>query len=299
MTKIPKIENTSKNLYKMKNKYYTLLTFLFISMYSYSQQYSNYYLNADVNVNHNVNGVIYENKTITTIDYGALALANAQKEKNRIEESKINDEKEKKIALEIAENPIKSYDYGYTNTFNVEKKDAKNFGFKSFSMSYVIPNKILFTQAGAGRFENVSEDGIVTEILISPPFYNKEKKDVDFEREFNNDSIKIGAENVRIDENGKKVSIFIQKKDLNRATVYGIRGFKRTLIWEDKFENAITDTYNSYNSNVGNGYTIFVKVRFHGDKDNITFEQLEGRRYYLTRLIEKIISTATIFNEKY
>jgi hypothetical protein len=255
--------------------------------------------NINANVNHNVSGVIYENKTITTIDYGALALANAQTEKNKIEESKINDEKEKKIALEIAENPIKSYDYGYKNTFSVQKKDAKNFGFKSFSMSYVIPNKILFTQAGAGRFENVSEEGIVTEILISPPLYNKEKIDLDFEREVENDSIKIGQENDRIDDNGKKVSIFVHKKDLNRATIYGIKGFKRTLIWEDKFENGITDSYNSYNINVGNGYTIFVKVRFHGDKDIITFEQLEGRRYYFTRLIEKIISTAIVFNEKY
>ena len=67
-------------------------------------------------------------------------------------------------------------------------------------------------------------------------------------------------------------------------------GFKSTLIWEDKYEYGITDNYFSFNDTKGNGYTNLVKVRFYADKDNITFEQLEGRRYYFARLIEKIIS---------
>lgn len=289
----------------MRKKIFTTLLILSISTFAHSQQYSNYYIRANVNsninanINHNVNGVIYENKTITTIDYGALALANAQKEKNKIEESKINDEKDKKIALEIAENPIKAYDYGYNNTFNVEKKDAKNFGFKSFSMSYIIPNKLLFTQAGSGRIENVSTEGIVTEIIISAPYYNKEKKEIDLENELTNDSIPIGKEIDLPDSNDKMRLVFCHKKDLNRATVYGIKGYKKTFVWEDKFEYGITDNYVSYNSEVGNGYTISVKVRTYCDKDNVTFEQLEGRRYYFTRLIEKIISTATVYNTKY
>ena len=68
----------------MKNKLYTILLILIIPILGYSQEYSNYYLNANVNSNinakvtHNVSGVVYENKTITTIDYGALELANAQ-----------------------------------------------------------------------------------------------------------------------------------------------------------------------------------------------------------------------------
>jgi hypothetical protein len=281
------------------------LNLLFITAIGYSQQYSTYYLNANVNsninanINHNVNGVVYERKTITTIDYGALALANAQKEKNKIEISKINDEKLKQIAVEIAENPIKSYDYGYENTFNVEKKDAKKFGFKSFTMSYIIPNEILFTQAGSGRFENVSEEGIVTEILINAPFYNSEKKEIDLEKLMAMDSLIVGKEVEVLGNNNKKNKIFVHKKDLNRATVYGIKGYKSTLIWEDKFELAITDNYISLNENKGNGYKNFVKVRVYADKDNITFEQLEGRRFYFERLIEKIISTAMIYNEKY
>ncbi len=288
----------------MKNKLYTILLILIIPILGYSQEYSNYYINANVNSNinakvtHNVSGVVYENKTITTIDYGALELANAQKEKNRIEEIKMNDEKDKIIALEIADNPIKAYDYGFKNTFNVEKKDAKNFGFKSFSMSYVIPNKVLFVQAGPGRLENVSPEGIVTEISFGPPNYNIKNEVIDLEKRWSLDSLEIGKEYEMLEGNLKRL-YFLHKKDFNRSTVFGVKGFKSTLIWEDKYEYGITDNYFSFNDTKGNGYTNLVKVRFYADKDNITFEQLEGRRYYFARLIEKIISTAIVFNEKF
>jgi hypothetical protein len=42
-----------------------------------------------------------------------------------------------------------------------------------------------------------------------------------------------------------------------------------------------------------------VKVRTYGDKDKTTFEELEGRRYYLKQLIEKVISTAMVYDMKY
>lgn len=53
-----------------------------------------------------------------------------------------------------------------------------------------------------------------------------------------------------------------------------------------------------FNNNVGNGVEFFVKVRYHGDKDEVTFEQLEGRRYYLKGLIEKIIANAKVYDIK-
>lgn len=289
----------------MKNSPFITTIVLLFSLYANSQGYSNYYLKANINsnvnanINHNVSGIIYENKTITNIDYGALALANSQNEKNNIELQKISDEKQKNIAFEIAENPIKSYDYGYQNTFNVEKKDAKEFGFKSLTMSYVVPNDILFNRTATGTLQNISKEGIVTEIIFTPPIYNKEKKLIDLEKEYSYDDVIIGKESEVIDENNEKRIIFWHKKDLNRSTVFGVKGYKGTLIWEDKYEYGITDNYVSYNSNVGNGYRNFVKVRIYSDKDNVTFEQLEGRRYYFARLIEKIISTAIIVNEKY
>ena len=91
---------------------------------------------------------------------------------------------------------------------------------------------------------------------------------------------------------------FVHKKDINRATVYGVKGFKGTIIWEDDYQYTITDNYSSRKFE-GNSIMYSVKVRTYGDKDEVTFEQLEGRRYYLRRLIEKVISTATVTNTKY
>jgi hypothetical protein len=282
----------------MKNSFLIALSLSFFSLSLYSQGYSSYYINANVNanVNHTVNGVIYENKTITNIDYGALSLANAQNEKNKIELQKITDQIQKNIALEIAENPSKAYDYGYVNRFNVDKNTAKINGFKSFTMNYIIPNNILFNQAGAGRYQNISKEGIITEITFFSPAYNKKNKAIDLN---SFDEYIVGQETEILDQNNQKNLIYCHKKDLNRSTTFGLQGYKSTLIWEDKFEFGITDNYSSYNSGVGNGYSNIVKVRVYGDKDDVTFEQLEGRRYYFSLLIQKIISTATISNEKY
>jgi hypothetical protein len=266
-------------------------------------QYSTYYnvdvnqnINSNINQNVNVTGSVYEYKTIKTIDYGALQLANAQKEANRLENIKYVDEQQKRISLEIASNPVMAYDYGYQNTFTIKGKDAKPMGFRNFTMSYRVPNKALFVQAGAGRFENVSSDGITTEIIFSPPSYNVNNIQVDIEKNAKMDSLSIGQLN-KIGPNGEEY--FVHKKDLNRATVYGIKGFKATLVWEDDYQLTITDNFNSFDSSKGDGVMYFVKVRTYGNKKEVTFEQLEGRRYYLRQLIEKIISTSTVFDMKY
>ena len=109
----------------------------------------------------------------------------------------------------------------------------------------------------------------------------KNKKERDYNKEISNKAREIR-----------------NKKDANRATVYGVKGFKGTLIWEDDYQYTITDNFYSWKLE-GNGIFNFVKVRTYGDKDEVTFEQLEGRRYYLRRLIEKVISTATLTKTKY
>jgi hypothetical protein len=252
-------------------------------------------VNANINQNLNVSGTIFENKTITSIDYGALSLANAQREAIRLENAKYADEQQKHISLEVASNPVKAYDYGYANNFSLKGKEAKSFGFKHFSVSYVIPNNTLFVPAGAGRFENVSIDGITTEIIINGPAYNTNKTVMDIEKFAKMDSTKVGQLNKGADGN----EIFVHKKDLNRATVFGIKGFKSTLIWEDEYQNTITDNYNAYNPSEGNGIFYSVKVRTYGNKSEVNFEKLEGRRFYLRQLIEKVISTAVVYDMKY
>ena len=222
-------------------------------------------------------------------------VANAQNEKTRLENLKYADAKQKQISLEIASEPTKAFDYGFQNTFEVKGKVAKPYGFKKFKMSYRIPHSSLFVNAGAGRFENVSTNNITTEFIISAPQYNKKKDTVDIERIAKMDSMIVG----QLNKDGKNGEIFVHKKDINRATVYGIKGFKYSLIWEDDYQYTITDNFISYDPTKKNGVIYFVKVRTYGDKDEVTFEELEGRRYYLRRLIEKVVSTAQVGDMKY
>jgi len=284
----------------MKNIF---VSFLFMIAFAFhaNAQYSTYYninqkLNANINQNVNVSGNVYEHKTITSIDYGALGLANAQRESTRLESVKYADEQQRRISLEVASNPVKAFDYGFQNTFTLKGKDAKPWGFKHFSSSYRIPHSTLFVQAGAGRLENVSVDGITTEILISGPSYNLNKKVIDVEKEAKSDSIIVGQLN-KIGLNDEDV--FVHKKEINRATVFGIKGFKSTLVLEDNYEFKITDNYIAIDATKGNGIIYYVKVRTYGSKSEVNFEKLEGRRYYLRLLVEKIISTAMVYDMKY
>jgi hypothetical protein len=279
------------------------ITTIFAIHSTSTAQYSTYY-NVNVNqnvsgkINHNVNvsGNIYEQKTITTIDYGALELANAQHEANNLENIKYTDEQQRRESLEIAADPTKAYDYGFQNTFTVKGENAEINGFKHFTMSLHLPNKALFVRAGVGRYENVSKEGVTTEINFFFPKYNKENINVDIEKNQKMERMIVG----QLNDNGSgNEKIFVLKKDINRATVYGVKGFKGTLIWEDDYNYTITDNFNSFDSSIGNGVSYSVKVRTYGNKKEVTFEELEGRRYYLRQLIEKIISTAVVSDIKY
>jgi hypothetical protein len=277
-------------------KLITLLLGLLLSLIT-NAQYSRYYLDIDQNVNENikVSGNVNVHKNISTIDYGQLAIANAERERTRLEEIRYSAEKEKNISLEIASDPIKAYEYGYQNTLTKSGKDAQSQGFKKYTLSFRIPHKSLFVLAGAGRYENVSLDGVTTEITMYVPNYNSKNVKIDLEKECKMGNMKIGALNL----SSSGDSIFVHKKDLNRATVYGVNGFKSTLIWEDNYQYTITDNFNALDNSKGNGIYYSVKVRTYGDKDEVTFEQLEGRRYYLKRLIEKIVSTAVCVDMRY
>ena len=260
-----------------------------------SAQYSNYYM---VNENVKVSGTINENVnvsgTIKTIDYGKLALANAEIEKTRLQSLIYEDQKAKDISLEIASNPLNAYKYGSFERFELKGVEAKAWGFKKCQIEVRIPHEALFVSAGKGRYENVSSNGITTEINFYFPVYNVDKEMIDFEDTMKFNKYKAGEVNV-LDSD----TIFVHKKDINRATVFGIKGFSNTIIWEDGYENNISETFGSYDTNEGNGILIYMEVNYSGDKDDVTFEQLEGRKYYLNMLIEKIASTSQIVYLKY
>ena len=93
----------------------TIILFYLLSSISGFSQYSNYY---KVDVNQNIKATVDVNQKISgevtykTIDYGALAQANALKEQNRLNSLVYKNAEEKQRALEIAQNPRKAYDYG-------------------------------------------------------------------------------------------------------------------------------------------------------------------------------------------
>jgi hypothetical protein len=146
------------------------------------------------------------------------------------------------------------------------------------------------------HLQNVGSYGVKTEVIIYLPEYNKENVKFDTEEEF--EKTPIGEQEGLHDEN-KITKVFFHKKELNRATVFNTKGYRATFAWEDKFEIGLTDNYSFYNENLGNGYMLYVKVRYYGNKSETDFENLEGRRFYLKPLVEKIVSTARVSDLKY
>ena len=95
-------------------------------------------------------------------------------------------------------------------------------------------------------------------------------------------------------EYNEEFKAFVHKKDINNTKLYGVDGFKGTVIYENDYEIVIKDNYFA----VINGIILQAGVRYKADKDEVTFEELEGRRYYLRKLVDKIISTSIISDTK-
>ena len=300
-----------------------LLFNLFLFTISYGQ-YSNYYaIDANVNQNVNVSGSVDVNvnkkvdvsgninKTIRTIDYGALAQANALKEQNKIDKLKFEDQKELRQVKEIINDPTKSFDYGERYSFRVPKdvtnsgiKNGYRWGYKSFVWSFLIPHPYIFKPVKAERigfkFENISND-VRTSIELLGQFnmqgitkyMKKLKKEEDFNysryskfydiQDF--DNLKKYVVNQKQKVGKIEDGIYTHKVEVSRATIYGSNGFKITLINEDDFEKSIIEHYL-----YSDGTEVFSAwAKFSADK-NISFEVLEGRRYYLKGLVDKIVS---------
>ena len=280
----------------------------------YSNYYSNIYIgkpktsqskvdvnaniNQNINANINISGTITEQKSITTIDYGALELANAQREKNRMEQQKYYELREREIAEAISLNPLAAFEYGshygYCMTglmkvYNNLAKIWKEIGVKDFCLNFGIANEKLFYNIGPRKFQNVSDDGVIVDIeFILPSFFKGVLYNLD--SVWNYEYITIGEENK---------GVFYHNKDKKPATVFGLKGIQATLITEDKYEFQISDVYTSYNYDHKLYFTNSVIINYHGDKKEVTFEQLEGRRYYFRNLIQKIIASGYIDNIKF
>lgn len=266
-------------------------------------QFSTYYGTYNVNnksqitANINVSGNV--NKTITSIDYGSLALANAENEKIRLQSLQYSNETEKLRAIEIATNPMKAFDYGYENLYQFKKQEAQSYGFDKLTMYHKTPHNSLFTSVeatqGGYSYRNVSDNNIVTEIELQGimninGLKNGPLKDsltvwyqllLDDPEEFAQvNNLKEGTE--------VRKNTFLHKKEIKKAKVFGIDGFKTTLVFEDGYELTIEDNYSASI----NGIIFLATVRYKGEKGEVGFEQLEGRRYYLKKLCDQIIATS-------
>lgn len=271
----------------------SFLSFLSLNVFGQYSSYYHVYQTSDVNVNHN--SQINVEKTVRTIDYSALAQANALAERNRLENSKYNDEKELRIALEIAQDPLNAFTYGRDNNWEVKASD-KRYGVKRCTYYHKIPHKSLFTKTSGYTYRNESNDGVVTTIdfreLGYMPVVNPESSLMNY---FGN--VEGWFKEISNFYAGKtyKDHGFVHHVELNKATVFTHDGFVQTLIHEDDYEKTIRDHYAVITSN---GFAYAVMVEFSGNKNLVSFEQLEGRRYYMGRLCRQIVATAQFKNIK-
>ena len=297
-----------------------LFLILFLKTSLSSAQYSNYYQvgvnsNSQVNINNNVNVTGNINKTITTIDYGALRIANALQEKNRLELLTYNNDLLKKQAIEIAQDPQKAFEYGLDNNWIVPSKIAKEqFGLKGFTWYHKIPHQSLFSPIGGDyKYRNESEEGIVTEIeigsfIMSDVATEKFKKFSIEQKEIylanlnkyagNTEKYikEVDIKDIKIQElhtDGELKGTFVHKIDLNKANVWGEEGFNWSIFYEDDYEYVIRDNYRVV---LQDGTIVYSAVIYKGSKNKIDFEKLEGRREYFRRLANQIISTINIIN---
>jgi len=293
-----------------------ILLLLIVPMISFGQ-YSSYYGVVDVNANItvdknvNINKNVNVNQTVTSIDYGALAQANATRERNRIESSKIANAREREAMIAIAENPMKAFDYGTDNRAILDKEQAESRGFKKGAVWYhKVPHKSLFTRTKGYNYRNTSEDGIIVELELGNISFLFGRKEVwgmskaernsyynDWKPYLGNTEkmIKDQLKDLKVGELTDDGKYFTHKTDINKAKVYGRDGFVSTGVYEDDYEYVIKDNFSLI---LDNGFVVQAGVRYRGDKDEITFELLEGRRAYLKRLCNHIIATASLTPSK-
>ena len=84
--------------------------------------------------------------------------------------------------------------------------------------------------------------------------------------------------------------------EISKARVFGQEGFLYTWIYENDYEIVIKDNYYALTSS---GFFLNAGVRYRGNKNDVDFTQLEGRRHYMKRLCNQTIATALIKDIKF
>ena len=291
----------------MKNLLITLGLLIAISAMgqSYSSFYGAHNVNSNVTIKQNINvsGKVKTESTIHTIDYGALAQANALQEANRLKRKQYNDQRAKQIGIDIANNPIIAYKYGRPALHQTLRSWAINRGIRpKYGVFFIAPNAAIFDRLEYNQFRNVSSSGVTAEFSIELPYKylsmitNPKVKEIWSEEQLEN--FKLRENNPRevalpswMEKGSDYTWGYLHDIELYTANIYGSDGFRGTIKYEDEFNIYIEDTYVAALKSglYGSGKII---VSYKGDKRSSTFEELEGRRYYLKPLIEKTIANA-------
>tara|TARA_B100001250_G_C19726800_1_gene756463 strand:- start:36 stop:932 length:897 start_codon:yes stop_codon:yes gene_type:complete len=272
---------------------------------------STYYntVNLNANVNANVNANINVNKNITTIDYGVLAQAEANREKTRLEAAIYADNLERQRVLEIASDPMKAFDYGIDNNWKLTRDFAKAMGIKKGVYYHKIPHKSLFASTGGYNYRNENIDGVIVEIEFQTVLYWQGLKPNTEEEKKNKAELALfyGKTDEYIKEQQKQAyripgqfssdnKYYTHKNEISKAKVFGQDGFIDTWVFEDEYEYIIKDNYYVITES---GWFAHLGARYKGDKKNIDFEKLEGRRFYFRRFVNQLFATANINDVKY
>jgi len=262
---------------------------------SLSAQWSNYYL---------VNNTNQDDLNILNIDYEELNEANIQLEIMRLNKLVYPNEEEKIKFLDVATTPTKVFDYGVTMSHDLSGA-ANELGFWDiYNYSRKIPHNSLFTDnPNDVSHVNVSSNNITTQLFISIPTCPKSMKRVDIKRYFKLPSkdvktilsdVKQYANMSHLIENkySEDLEAFIHRKYVSSTKIYGKEGFRYTVVFETESEITIKDSYLAVNIQGKNKVVYYATVTYTGPKDELTFEDLEGRRYYLQPACEKFIALA-------
>lgn len=270
---------------------------------SYSNFYGTYNVDASVKKNVSVNGKVEVDKTIKTIDYGALAQANALREQNRIELLKLEQQFESELLKAIASDPRVAFSEGEQQIWKVPRPIREELGWAKPTKTCVHrkPHESLFFRREnmTGYFyENRSSDGIVTTIQYFLPA--SVERLVELGANFNRDVEswlkyedlevgKVGVVKVG-DTDISRLEAFVHDKGIRRATVGGFEGFAGKIVYEDNYEITIRDDFMSVGVISGTEYFFFTQIHTKANKGEVNFEELEGRRHYMSGLVYELTS---------
>ena len=165
-------------------------------------------------------------------------------------------------------------------------------------MTWTTPSPLLFTAPYSNQFRNTTSDGsVLCEIECTWPHSYRYLQSESGKEEYPDYTYIAKGLVEKMDKDRKVGEVmeldgedyFTHKTEISRATVYGVKGYRFTWIYETDYEYVIKDNYYSDQ----NGIYFSSGIRYTVEKSRGTFEDLEGRRYYLRRLGEEIIATAS------